>query len=67
MYINMPINVISKACEKCPRFRVIVSRDYKGDKISEVDMECANYDDCLNALDMYQQGEYMREQEGKKR
>ena len=56
MYINMPVNVISKACEKCPRLRIIVTREYSGDKICDVEIECANYDECLNALDMYEKG-----------
>ena len=56
MYINMPVNVISKACEKCPRLRIIVTREYSGDKIYNVEIECANYDECLNALDMYEKG-----------
>ena len=57
MWVMMAVNVISKACETCPRFQVVVLRDYHGEKIQEAELECNHYDDCLNTLDMYQRGQ----------
>lgn len=56
MYVMMPVKVMSKACMKCPRFQVIVEKEYKGSQIDEVDLECKNYDDCLTAVEMYEKG-----------
>jgi hypothetical protein len=53
----MPIRVISEKCGMCPRLKVIVEREYKGSQITETDIECEHYDDCLNALDMWQRGQ----------
>ena len=57
MYVMMPVNVMSKACIKCWRFQIIATKEYKGSQIEEVDLECKYYDDCLNALDMWQRGQ----------
>ena len=62
MYVMMPIRVISKECNMCPRLKVIVEREYKGSQITETDIECEHYDDCLNALDMWQRGQDKREE-----
>ena len=57
MYAMMPIRVISEKCGMCPRLKVIVEREYNGSQIVETDIECEHYDDCLNALDMWQRGQ----------
>ena len=63
MYVMMPVNVVSKACEHCSRFKVVVQKDYAAGSgtPTEINLECANYDDCLNALDMWQRGQAGKE------
>ena len=56
MYVNMPINVISKACAMCPRLKIRILDENDGRKIRERDMECAYFDDCMLAVEMKQQG-----------
>ncbi len=62
MIVKVPINVISVACEHCSRFDVVSLREYSGNKIVSVELECKYYDDCLNALDVYQRGVAEKEQ-----
>ena len=57
MYVMMPIRVISKECKICQRFNIKVEKETSGGKIIETDIECEHYDDCLNALDMWQRGQ----------
>ena len=59
MYVMMPVNVVSKACELCSRFSVVVTKDYPAGSAKPIDinLECAHYDECLNALDMWQRGQ----------
>ena len=60
MYVMMPVNVMSKACEKCSRFAVVALREYSSGDVVDVELECKYYDECLNAVEMYNNG-----QEGK--
>ncbi len=63
MYLMMPVNVVSRACKTCPRLKVMVLDDKgtHGDLVDR-DLECAHYDDCLNAVDMFQRGEKENEE-----
>ena len=63
MYLMMPVNVVSRACKTCPRLKVMVLDD-KGThgELVDRDLECAHYDDCLNAVDMFQRGEKENEE-----
>ena len=56
MYVMMAVNVVSKACQMCPRLKVAVLDEYRSAEVVQRDLECVNYDDCLNALDMWQRG-----------
>ena len=58
MFVNIPVNVVSVACRTCPRLKVIVLDDNgaRGEVVDRV-LECSNYDNCLNTVDMYRRGE----------
>ena len=63
MYLMMPVNVVSRACKTCPRLKIIVLDDkWINGELMERDIECAYYDDCLNAVDMYRRGEKENEE-----
>lgn len=51
MFVMMPVNVISRECSSCHRLKVCIV-DEHGDR----EMECAHYDDCLAAVDIYRRG-----------
>ena len=57
MFVMMPVNVVSKACAMCPRLKIVIENDYKGSEIVDRSMECANYDDCLLAIEMLEKGQ----------
>ena len=68
MYLMMPVNVVSRACKTCPRLKVMVLDD-KGPQgeLEERDLECAHFEDCLNAVDIYERGkEEDEERNGRK-
>ena len=60
MYVMMPVQVVGRACQACQRLEVIVEKDYaitaneRGNRIVDLNLECRHYDECLNALDMWQ-------------
>ena len=47
---------MSKACVMCPRLKIVIDNEYKGSEIVDRSMECANYDDCLMAIEMHEKG-----------
>lgn len=57
MYVMMPVNVISKECSSCPRLRISVIDEHAGGKVSDREMECVHYDDCLATVDIYKRGQ----------
>ena len=56
MYVMMPIQVVSKACELCPRLKIAVEKQYIGAKITGSIIECVNYEECLLAIEMHEKG-----------
>ena len=66
MKVEMPVEVVSEACRTCTRLKVMVLDEHAaGGEIVSRDMECAHYDDCLNALDIWKRGQ--KEQESGKK
>ena len=66
MKVEMPVEVVSEACRTCTRLKVMVLDEHAaGGEIVSRDMECAHYDDCLNALDIWTRGQ--KEQESGKK
>ena len=62
MTVMMPVRVISKACQMCPRLKVTVQDEYiAGDGLVGREIECAHYDDCLLAIEMLEKGREDRE------
>lgn len=57
MYVMMPVNVMSKACEKCSRFVVVALMEYSSGDVVDIELECKYYDECLNAVEMYKHGQ----------
>lgn len=71
MFVNMPIRVIGRECDKCPRFSVMVEQERNGTEVVDSVLECRNYDDCLMALDVWERSceieEKRRNEEAEKR
>ena len=57
MTVNMPVNVISKACAMCPRLKIMIENEYSGSEIVERTLECSSFDDCLQAIEIWQKGQ----------
>ena len=62
MKVQMPVTVVSRACEKCARLKITVIDEHHGGEIVDRELECAHYDDCLNAVDLWQKDKDQEEQ-----
>ena len=56
MFVMMPVNVINRECSRCPRLRISVIDEHSGGAVSDREMECVHYDDCISAVDIYRRG-----------
>lgn len=57
MKVEMPVSVISKECRSCQRLKISVIDEHSGGKVVDREIECAHYDDCLAAVDIYRRGQ----------
>lgn len=56
------MTVVSRACEKCARLKITVIDEHHDGEIVDRELECAHYDDCLNAVDLWQKDKDQEEQ-----
>ena len=64
MKVDMPVEVVSAACRTCTRLKIMVLDEHTDSgEIASRDLECAHYDDCLNALDIWTRGQMKQEGE----
>lgn len=63
MEIMMGVTVIGEGCRRCPRLRIVSNVEKTNGVVMNVELECSSYEECLQAVDVYQQGLDYKEDE----
>ena len=55
MIVYMPVQVLCGACCVCSDLKIAVEKDYSDGKMVSSQLECVNYDRCLQVVEVWKQ------------